>query len=78
MVVAYCVCMCIDFGLSVPLSYLCICLQVGADETATEETGDSGMGTGPRVTKYGTIEELKEGIQNPPPGMCIALECFEG
>ena len=45
-------------------------------ETATEEsdqTGDSGMGTGSGTTLYGTIEEWKESIQNPPPGMCIAL-----
>ena len=40
-------------------------------ETATEEegdqTGDSGIGTGSGATKYGTVEEWKEAIQNPPP-----------
>lgn len=59
-------------------------LQVGLDETATDETdqtGDSGKGTGSGTAKYGSIEEWKKGIQNPPPGMHIALHtpvCFEG
>ena len=46
------------------------------DEAATEErdfTGDSGIETGSGTTKYGTIEEWKESIQNPPPGMYISL-----
>ena len=60
-----------------PTSSVCMLSQMGADETATEEegdqTGDSGMGTGSGTTKYGTIEEWKKGIQNPPPGMYIAF-----
>ena len=47
---------------------------ISQDEAATEErdcTGDSGIGTGSGVTKYGTREEWKESIQNPPPGMYI-------
>ena len=48
-------------------------LQMGADETATEEsdqTGDSGMGTGSGTSKYGTVEEWKKNLL---PGMCKAL-----
>ena len=55
--------------------------QLGLDETATDEsdhTGDSGKGTGSGTTKYGTIQEWKESIQNPPPGMCIVRYVFEG
>jgi hypothetical protein len=40
------------------------------EHVATEEedqTGDSGMGTGSGTTSYGTIEEWKGSIQNPPP-----------
>jgi hypothetical protein len=51
------------------------------EHVATEEedqTGDSGMGTGSGTTSYGTIEEWKGSIQNPPPGMmflnCVLLE----
>ena len=35
----------------------------------SDQTGDSGMGSGSGATKYGTIKEWKEAIQNPPPGM---------
>ena len=38
---------------------------------AGDQTGDSGMGSGSGATKYGTIAEWKEAIQNPPPGTCI-------
>ena len=45
------------------------------DERADESdsTGDSGMGTGSGTTKYGSIKEWKEAIQNPPPGICVYL-----
>ena len=53
-----------------PISSVCIMKGDGrADES--DKTGDSGMGSGSGATKYGPIEEWKEAIQNPPPGMCI-------
>ena len=47
------------------------CIDERAEES--DQTGDSGMGSGSGATKYGTITEWKEAIQNPPPGMCIFL-----
>ena len=54
--------------------------QMGLDETATEErdyTGDSGIGTGSGATKYGSVEEWRKAIRNPPPvpapGVCILV-----
>ena len=37
----------------------------------SDQTGDSGMGSGSGTTKYGSIKEWKEAIQNPPPGISI-------
>ena len=53
-----------------PISSVCI-MKVDERADESDQTGDSGMGTGSGATKYGTIEEWKEAIQNPPPGMCI-------
>ena len=41
-------------------------LQVGLDEES-DQTGDSGKGTGSGTT------QREEWIRNPPPGVCIAL-----
>ena len=38
-----------------------------AEEEEDDQTGDSGMESGSGATKYGTIEEWKKAIQNPPP-----------
>ena len=34
-------------------------------------TGDSGMGTGSGSTRYGTRDEWREALKNPPPGVYI-------
>ena len=52
---------------------MCVCLQKKLSEEeikeVTEEsdqTGDSGMETGSGTTEYGTVEEYKSAIKNPP------------
>ena len=34
-----------------------------------DQTGDSGMGTGSGASKYGSLEEWKQAMKNPPPGI---------
>ena len=55
-----------------PISSVCI-MKVDGCADENDQTGDSGMGSGSGTTKYGTVEQWKEAIQNPPPGVYIFL-----
>ena len=40
--------------------------KLSDEEENDDQTGDSGMGTGSGAAQYGTVEEWKGAIKNPP------------
>ena len=48
--------------------------KVVAEES--DRTGESGIGTGSGTTRYGTVAEWKEAMENPPEGVITSYSMY--